>query len=547
MKQIFRGCLAVMVVLALCCVTVGAAVPDDTVTYEGGDAAFRLVGKTELAMEGQIVTLRVTTPNATPTLDDDEIIYIRETYTDVEGSYAFDFELDVDGEAQAVIFIEGAEKAPIALYKSTEAELSQALAAADSGIYNAVQNATHAKVLMVNPADFSSDGLLTRVIDAAADGYYQAGGLDAFNAACKVGRFLVDVKNATDAQIVLDAMTEGSNLIEVTGKHAAEVYASYTDAEKLAVLESVKGREFLSASAFLDTLYEAVIMKELADVYSDNEKYGVISDNNDFLGFDLTKYASLGSYFTSFKERVFDTPFTNKATLQSVCESVYNTLLLNMPTDDVRGTGGGGGGGAIKPVPMPTEDIKETEKPGETNSTFVDLGNYGWAQPSIEYLAARGIVSGKGNNQFYPGDSVTRGEFIKILIGALELTNVDAASSFDDVPSLHWAYPFVSSGVKLGITNGASSSEFGVNAQITRQDMAVMCHRALLYLGKDLSGVESVGFVDEAEISSYAAEAVNALAMLGVINGKDGGRFDPHAHATRAEAAKVIYLLMGRR
>ena len=51
-------------------------------------------------------------------------------------------------------------------------------------------------------------------------------------------------------------------------------------------------------------------------------------------------------------------------------------------------------------------------------------------------------------------------------------------------------------------------------------------------------------FADENEISDYAKEAVNALYNNGLINGIDGSRFAPANHATRAEAAKIIYNLL---
>ena len=76
--------------------------------------------------------------------------------------------------------------------------------------------------------------------------------------------------------------------------------------------------------------------------------------------------------------------------------------------------------------------------------------------------------------------------------------------------------------------------------------MAVMCYRALGYIKRDLSNVESVLFADEASISSYAKSAVGVLAGLGIINGKGNNQFDALSNATRAEAAKVVYLLRER-
>lgn len=540
--------IALLLVIAIfSSFTVGVAASGATLTYAGGNTVFSLTGSSDMARAGQNVTLKVTVPNGTPEVTDDEIIYMRQTLTESDGSYTFDFELETSGDAQATISVEGIREEPIDLYKSTDVEVSAALAAADSGVYSAIQNVTHAKVLMVNPADFTADGLLTRVIDSAEDGYYQTNGLAAFTEAYRTALFMVAVKNAGSGQDVLDALDVYADVIDLSDKHAGETFANYSDGDKAVVLDSVKGKEYISAAMFVDAVCEAVIMKELAVAYGVNEKYGVISDNNDFLGFDLTKYESLRSYFTDFKEQVFDSSFTDKATLLGVCERVYNAVLADMSADSERGSsggsGGGGGGFAIK---LP----ETTETPDDDTTTpktyFKDLGAHPWAQESIQYLAAAGVLSGKGNNLFCPDDTVTRGEFAKMLIGSLGLLDSGATSEFADVPSSHWAYQYVSSAVKAGITDGVGDATFDANAQITRQDMAVMCHRALKYIEADLSNVESVQFADESSASAYAKDAVGILAGLGIINGKGNNQFDPLSNATRAEAAKVVYLLRGR-
>lgn len=536
--------LALLLVIAIfSSLTVGVSASGTTLTYAGGDTVFHLTGSSDRALAGQNVTLKVTVPNGTPEVEDDEIIYMRQTTTEADGSYAFDFEFEpmFHGDAQATVSVEGVREDPINLYKSTDGEIDEALAAVDSGIYSAVQNATHAKVLMVNRVAFTEDGLLTRIIDSAADGYYQAEGLSSFTEAYRTALFMVAVKNAGSAQDVNDALTTYADVIELSDKYAGTIFADYSDDDKAAVLDSVKGKEYMREAAFNNAVYEAVVMKELTEAYSDNEKYGVISNNNDFLEFDLTKYESLGSYFANFQEQVFDSSFTNKATLLEACERIYNALFLEKQGNNDHGSGGGGFS-----IPASGSTGKPKDDAADKKAYFTDLGAHTWAQESIQYLAAAGVLSGKGNNLFCPDDTVTRGEFAKMLVGALGLADSGSTSDFADVPSTHWAYLYVSSAVKAGITDGIGNSLFDVNAQITRQDMAVMCHRALTYIKTDLSNVESVQFADASGVSAYAKDAVGILAGLGIINGKGNNQFDPQSNATRAEAAKVVYLLRGR-
>jgi hypothetical protein len=51
-------------------------------------------------------------------------------------------------------------------------------------------------------------------------------------------------------------------------------------------------------------------------------------------------------------------------------------------------------------------------------------------------------------------------------------------------------------------------------------------------------------FTDSASISSYAKEAVAAMQQAGLINGYEDGSFGPAKPATRAEAAKILAILL---
>ena len=52
-------------------------------------------------------------------------------------------------------------------------------------------------------------------------------------------------------------------------------------------------------------------------------------------------------------------------------------------------------------------------------------------------------------------------------------------------------------------------------------------------------------FSDAESISGYAREAVNKLSGMKLINGRENNSFAPLENATRAEAAELIYRLLG--
>lgn len=56
------------------------------------------------------------------------------------------------------------------------------------------------------------------------------------------------------------------------------------------------------------------------------------------------------------------------------------------------------------------------------NAVFADTGSISlWAKEAVSELQAKGLISGKGNNQFDPRGEVTRAETAKLLYGLLNL------------------------------------------------------------------------------------------------------------------------------
>jgi len=61
------------------------------------------------------------------------------------------------------------------------------------------------------------------------------------------------------------------------------------------------------------------------------------------------------------------------------------------------------------------------------------------------------------------------------------------------------------------------------------------------HMGKELGkGQSKPVFADDAEIGSYAREAVYYMTESGIIGGRGNNIFTPKLPATRAEAAKMI-------
>ena len=108
--------------------------------------------------------------------------------------------------------------------------------------------------------------------------------------------------------------------------------------------------------------------------------------------------------------------------------------------------------------------------------------------------------------------------------------------------SSSWYAPYVYAAKANGIVNGISETDFGVGSPISRQDMSVIINN-IIGINADISTNRDT-FTDDSNISAYAYDAVYAMKSLGILNGYENGAFNPRGQLTRAEAAKVISMVM---
>ncbi|MDN8588848.1 S-layer homology domain-containing protein [Paenibacillus sp. 11B] len=183
------------------------------------------------------------------------------------------------------------------------------------------------------------------------------------------------------------------------------------------------------------------------------------------------------------------------------------------------------------------------------SQTFVDIQNYGWAREAIETLSARGVITGVMENRFSPSASVTRADFILMLVRALGLNEsgngwaTDTGISFSDVDSDSYYADALHIAKSMGIAYGQDNNHFRPESEISRQDMMVLIERALKLVGKDMDkGSENLleRFSDWSSVSEYAQKSIATLVADDIITG-DGTKLKPLASSSRAEAAVMIY------
>lgn len=213
-----------------------------------------------------------------------------------------------------------------------------------------------------------------------------------------------------------------------------------------------------------------------------------------------------------------------------------------------------GGEGSFAPVPALFETATDggtlvtVRSPGnsvyviaEHQASFTDLSNH-WAKQDIERLASKLIVKGDGNGVFGPKRSITRAEFAALLVRGLGLRDPGGDTGFSDVSAAAWYAADVRTAAHYGLVQGNGDGTFRPQADITREQIAVMAAQALkLANAAALADAQPrTAFGDAADIHGWAAAAVDAASALGIVKGLPDGGFAPRAAATRAEAAVML-------
>ena len=202
--------------------------------------------------------------------------------------------------------------------------------------------------------------------------------------------------------------------------------------------------------------------------------------------------------------------------------------------------GGGSGGGNDGPSLVVSPELI-VDKPVVTNP-FVDIADDFWGKDAVIGLYDKDIVAGAGDGYFRPNNTITRAEFVQMVVKAFGFGMNGDAANFADVQNVDWFSKAVQIAYTNGVVNGTSETTFSPNANITRQDMMVILTNAAEAIGKNLTA-GNTAFADADSISAYAKDAVAKMTGSGIVFGADGN-VNPLANATRAEAAAMLARLL---
>ena len=177
---------------------------------------------------------------------------------------------------------------------------------------------------------------------------------------------------------------------------------------------------------------------------------------------------------------------------------------------------------------LPTEDgIQLTVNGGATvkivdnSKDFADTRNH-WAKDAIDFVSARGLVSGMSGTTYAPNASTTRAQLWTILARQNNADLTGGATWYEKAQN--WAK-------EKGISDGTNP-----NGTINRAQMVTMLWRAM---GQSAAG-SAANFTD-VPADSYYAQAMAWAVENGITTGTGNGKFSPDNTCTRAQIAVFLY------
>lgn len=168
---------------------------------------------------------------------------------------------------------------------------------------------------------------------------------------------------------------------------------------------------------------------------------------------------------------------------------------------------------------------------------FSDIQN-NWARQSILSVLNKGWMIGVSSSLFMPDSPVTRAQAAVILVRAL---NIDMTAFSQNMPTFsdtvnHWACAEIEAAYGNGLVVGTGEGKYEPDKPLSREQMAVLLDRVL-----NTNSEGTAAFYDVTRLSSpWSYDAINRIAMIGILQGYPDKGFHPEDTMTRGQMATLM-------
>ena len=161
---------------------------------------------------------------------------------------------------------------------------------------------------------------------------------------------------------------------------------------------------------------------------------------------------------------------------------------------------------------------------------------------AAEWMRNTGLFTGEtlgGQLCFRPDANVSRGDFVAMIVQALNISTEDAALKAIPVDTPMWLRPYLAAAIRSGLTAGLPATETGsfeAERPITGAEAAVMIQNALglAVSQQTLEAVQTGDFGSKEDLPTWAVSSLTALEDNGIL-------LDAEACLSRSEVAELLY------
>lgn len=363
--------------------------------------------------------------------------------------------------------------------------------------------------------------------------------------------------NKLTVAAVMSALNEGkaidfnkySSLLMIDEKYISTYREKISETENNKLAEAFEAKGINTYEGFGKHFKDTLILTVINNVSSWSDADYIIREHGDDIGINVSLYSSFSKNKQLAAQLGENAPYNEISDLVAEYNRIYKKLSAGVSA----GSGGGGGnsGGGVKPIgkaeingEVDNEPISPENFSQSVKVYFKDIDEIPWASEYISELAKKGILAGNGDGMFLPSVEIKREEFVKILVNAFGFESKTKENVFTDVDKNAWYYDYVQTGYSNGIINGYGDNVFGTGRSLSRQELVAIAYRAAKIMDYKFDTEIKNVFADEKEISDYASEAIYAFKNAGILEGTGNNMFEPNGNVTRAQAAKIIYMLM---
>lgn len=182
----------------------------------------------------------------------------------------------------------------------------------------------------------------------------------------------------------------------------------------------------------------------------------------------------------------------------------------------------------------------------QTVVSFVDIASH-WAADQIKLAVSKGYVNGYEDGTFRPDGKVTRAEFAKLVVSAMNLPVTGLTTGSD------WYQAYVNAAVSAGVHEWNDYSSGDWNTPMSRQEMARMAVRAVgldtednlewMYLATKaglIQGVDNTGSLD-VDGTTTRAQAVTIIERILMVKAGRGQEIAAQADKHAVNRAEVLW------